>query len=353
VKGCRLGKRQRIMGLFGINNRIGIDIGAGSVKVVCLSSGRHPSLLSAALLELPLDPAGATAISAALRQLQSEKKIGRGNAVTLLPGKDLTIRSFTLPKMPLEELHEAVRWEAKRHVSYPLDTAQVEYLIVGEKQEGAVSKYDIIMIAAEQGKVHEHLVPFNEAGITVSAVDANALALRNVLRLREMPVDANALLVDMGAGKTEINIFKNGALRFSRCIESGGMDMTRAVSDARGIGLPEAEETKRGMNLLTPPEHDQSVDAARVTIDTLLMEIRRSVEYYKTTYREKDVENMILTGGVSLMPGIREYCAQSLEHTVEIDQPFSGLACKDGLLEEFGPSAPRFSAAVGLALRKA
>ena len=83
------------------------------------------------------------------------------------------------------------------------------------------------------------------------------------------------------------------------------------------------------------------------------MEIRRSVEYYKTTFREKTVESMIMTGGVSLLQGIREYCAQSLEHTVEIDQPFSSLACKDSLLEEFGPHAPRFSAAVGLALRKA
>jgi Tfp pilus assembly PilM family ATPase len=65
------------------------------------------------------------------------------------------------------------------------------------------------------------------------------------------------------------------------------------------------------------------------------------------------VESIILTGGVSLMPGIREFCTQSLEHAVEIDQPFSTLVCKSGLLEEFGPHAPRFSAAVGLALRKA
>ena len=288
-------------------------------------------------MELPLDQAGAAAVSTDLRDLQSRKKIGRRNVVTLMPGKDLTIRSLTLPKMPLDELGEAVRWEAKRHVSYPLDTAQVEYLVVGEKLEGAVSKYDIVMIVAERGKVLERLAPFDESGIKVSAVDANALALRNVFRLREMPDDVNTLVVDMGAGKTEINIFKSGALRFSRCIESGGMDMTRAVSDALGIGLPEAEEMKRSMNVLAPPEHDQAVAAVRVRLDALLMEIRRSVEYYKTTYREKGGEGAILMGGVSLMPGIQEYFSRSIEGTVEIDQPFSSLACKDSLLEEFGP----------------
>jgi len=59
--------------------------------------------------------------------------------------------------MPLAELTEAVRWEAKRHISYPVDTAQVEYLLVGEKQEGTVIKYDIVMVAAERGKLQNIL----------------------------------------------------------------------------------------------------------------------------------------------------------------------------------------------------
>lgn len=342
------------MGFFGSNDITGIDIGAGSIKVVRISQGgRRPKLLSAALVEISPDPAKATGISADLRDLQSAQKLGRGALVTLMPGKDLTIRSFTMPKMPLTELGEAMRWEAKRHVSYPLDAAQVEYLITGEKQEGIARKYDIVMIAVERKKVLERLAPLDEAGLKVSAVDANALALRNVLRLRELPVDSNTLVVDIGAAKTEINIFKSGSLRFSRCLETGGLDMTRTVAESLGLGLPEAEELKRILNLLTPAVNEQAVAAVRVRIDTLLMEIRRSVEYYKTTFREKDVEGMILTGGVSLMPGLGEYCAQALERAVEIDRPFDGLSCGKDLLEEFGPVAPRFSAAIGLALRKA
>ncbi len=341
------------MGLFGTTINTGIDIGAGSIKVVRVSPGRHPRLLSAALIELPLDQAAAASISAELRGLMSGKKIGGRNVAALMPGKDLTIRSLTLPKMPLGELSEAVRWEAKKHISYPLETAQVEYLIVGEKLEGAVNKYEVVLIVAERGKLLERLAPFDESGIKVAAVDANALALRNVFRLQTIPAEVNTLVVDLGAGKTEINIFKNGGLRFSRCIESGGMDMTRAVSDALGTGLPEAEEMKRGLNVHTAPEEDQAAAALRVRLDALLMEIRRSVEYYKTTYHEKGGERMVLTGGVSLMPGIQEYFSQSISGLVEIDQPFSRLVCKNGLLEEFGPRAPRFSASVGLALRKA
>jgi len=38
---------------------------------------------------------------------------------------------------------------------------------------------------------------------------------------------------------------------------------------------------------------------------------------------------------------------------VEKDDPFAGLACKESILREVTPLAPRFTAAVGLALRKA
>jgi type IV pilus assembly protein PilM len=339
------------MGFFS-KDITGIDIGAGSIKVVHISrSEKRPRLLSAGLIEFSPDPAQATNVGAELHHLQAGKKIG-GNVVTLMPGKDLTIRSLTLPSMPLNELREAVRWEAKRHISYPIDTAQIEYLIVDEKREGVVEKYDLVMVAAERARVLEQLMPFQEAKVKVSVVDANALALRNVLRTRELPADANTLVVDIGAGKTEINIFKGGMLRFSRCIESGGLDMTRAIADSLGIGFDEAEEKKRSLNLSSSVDQDPALAAIQPRLEGLLMEIRRSIEYYKSTFREKSVENMIVSGGVSLMSGFRDYFARSLEGTVEIDHPFDCLLCKKYLLEQFGPLGPRFSAAIGLALRK-
>lgn len=340
------------MGLFGPNDNTGIDIGAGSIKVVRIErGGKRPKLLSAGIIEFP--PAGAQdTVSTDIRQLLNERKIGAKNVITQMPGKDLTIRSFWLPKMPLEELKEAVRWEAKRHISFPIDGAIIEHLITGEKREGMTDKYEILMVAAERSTTLQHLAPFVEAQVKISAVDANALALRNVFHLLDKPADVNTVVVDIGAGKTEIDIFKGGVLRFSRCLESGGQGMTRAIADVLGIELKEAEEMKRSMNILSPSESDQAVAVVRTALDGLLMEIRRSVDYYKTTFREQHVESTRLTGGVALMRGIKEYFDQALEGTVELDAPFSGLSVRKELLEEYGSIAPRFSAAIGLALRK-
>ncbi len=339
------------MGLFGTNEMTGVDVGAGSIKVVRIKPGKRPQMLTAGMVELPTDASGVSA-GTNLRYLLSENKIGRTKVIAQMPGKDLTIRSLALPKMPHRELREAVRWEAKRHISYSLDTALVEYLITGEKREGTVDKYDILMVAAEESRIKEHLAPFSEAGIKVAAVDANALALRNVLRLREQTAMADTLVVDMGAGKTEINILKAGILRFSRCLETGGSDMTRVVADHLGIGLRDAEALKRSSDVAASTDPDKTVAVIISRLDALLMEIRRSVEYYKTAFREKGVERAIMTGGAAQMKGLPEYFSQSLGLPVELLDPFGELTCSDALREEFGPLAPRFSAAVGLALRQ-
>jgi type IV pilus assembly protein PilM len=338
------------MKLFKSNEITGIDIGAGSIKAVRIRPGKQPALTAAGMIEFPPGSERGTQ-SADLRQLLAEKKLGRGNIVTQMPGRDLTIRTLSLPKMPMEELREAVRWEAKRHISYSLDAALVEYLVLGESRNGAVVKYDILMVAAEEGRIREHLAPFDEARLKISAVDANALALRNVLRVRTEKSGA-ALVMDIGAGKTEINIFRDGNLRFSRCLETGGDDITRLIADDMAIDVQAAEELKQKTDVLAPAEEDGAVSVIAPRLDALLMEVRRSLEYYKTSFRERGVDRALLTGGSALMKGLPDYVSQALGLPAELLDPFGPLAMSNALREEFGSTATRFSAAVGLALRQ-
>ncbi len=340
------------MGFFGSNDITAVDIGAGSIKVarVANANGRRPKLLSAALFELPIEAMTNGGNGEYIAELFRNNKIKGKNIVTMVPGRHLTIRNFNLPKMPQSDLREAVRWESKRHISYPLDSAVIEYLIVGENS-GASDKYDILMVAAPRAGVLEHLKPFNDAGAAVIAVDANPLALRNVLRLAGSRNGENVLMVDMGAGKTEINIFKNGHLRFSRCLETGGIDITRAISELLGIGLQEAEEMKCKTGL-TQTSNKEIGTLIGNRVDSLWLEIERSLTYYKSAFRESQVDRAILTGGGSLMKGLVDYLSGLYKGVMEQDSPFSFLSSGKDIRTEFEAVAPRFSAAVGLALRR-
>ncbi len=164
---------------------------------------------------------------------------------------------------------------------------------------------------------------------------------------------ADVLVVDMGAGKAEINVFKTGSLRFSRCLETGGLDVTREISAGLGVTLQDAEAAKKKVDVLSSSsEHDKVFSIVKARLDTLLLEVRRSIEYYKTTFREPGVEHTILTGGGALAHGIKDYFSMQIDGNIEIDEPFSPMSFKKKAIGEFGGISPRFSTAVGLALRK-
>lgn len=336
------------MGLFGSNEITGIDVGAGGIKAVRIKPGSKPQLMSAAIIEFsPEAPREPLAVN--LRSLLSDKKIGRKNVSTLMPGRDLTIRSMSFPKMPLVELREAVRWEAKRHISYSLDAALVEYIITGEHREGMVEKYDIVMVASEESRISQYLMPFRETGIAVAVLDANALALRNALFADSGGSGEATLVVDIGAGNMEIAIFKEGSLRFSRCLETGGNDITRLLAEELNISLRDAEATKRRI-AIDPAARDKAAGAVINRLDALLMEIRRSAEYYRTSFRERGVDRAVLTGGTALMKGLPDYFSRALGIPVALFNPFAGIVGGE-LARELESLAPRFSAAVGVALR--
>ncbi|HTG02013.1 MAG TPA: type IV pilus assembly protein PilM [Nitrospirota bacterium] len=339
------------MSLFGPNEITCVDVGTGGIKAVCIKPGGRPRLTAATLVDFSPEGGPAQAASG-LRTLLSGKKIGRKNVFTVMPSRAITIRPLSLPKMPLPELREAVRWEAKRHISYALEEAFVEYIITGERQEGAVDKYDLVLVAAEQSKIRDHLRPFEEAGMSVAVVDANALVLRNSLFLQNRTAPSEILAIDIGAGNMEINIFKDGTLRFSRCLETGGNDITRLVAEHLNISMEAAEAAKRDLRIV-PASPDTTIATVTSRLDALLMEIRRSAEYYRTTCREKGVEYAVLSGGAVLMNGLPEYFSAALGLRVELWNPFEPLERNAAIDRELGAAAPRFSAAVGLALRNA
>jgi len=342
------------MGIFGTSDITGVDIGNGSIKIVRIAGGRKPRVLAAAIVEFPLDRTEAPGVSTDLRFLFSGKKFRNARVITVMPGKHLTIRSLSMPAMPPQELVEAMRWEAKRHISYPLDAAIVEYLVTGERREKPVSKFDVVLIAAERRAVLEHLAPFQEANVKVAVVDANPLAIRNVLRVRPKPDQRNVVVVDIGAGKTEIDIFQDGAPRFSRCLETGGIEMTRAIAADAGMELHDAEAKKHRVNVLAPPEQNPASAAVRSVLDTILVEVRRSIDYYQATFREQAVDRLVLTGGGALMAGMKDYVSRTINIPAELDSPFEGLAVrKNAVTQDIRALSPRFTAAIGLALRKA
>ena len=85
-----------------------------------------------------------------------------------------------------------------------------------------------------------------------------------------------------------------------------------------------------------------------------MSEIERSVDYFRSTYGDEDIKQVLIAGGGAYIPGLVADLSQRLNIPSEIINPFRKIGYNKKLmnpddLERIGPIA---SVVVGLALRR-
>ncbi len=325
-----------------------IDIGASSVKVVRLTRTRQGvKLLDIGLKELPMEQEFRQEnINAALDELIKEKK--RPKAVINFSGQAPLIRYLTLPAMPKEELAEAVKWEAKKLVSIPMEEMILDFIIAGGRQERETKRYDLILVVAERNSLREQWAMMQRAGLDIVAIDVNPLSLLNTIRMSYgKELTGNFIYIDIGAVKTDMTILKDGVLRFTRRLEMGGEQITRRLEREMGLPYEEAEKLKREKGV-GAEEGPQAI--IKNEIDRFIVEIQRSIDYYRAQFREGVFKKVILMGGGALLPGFSDYFGSYFDAEMEIDDPLAEIIGTESV-GAIRAIAPRFSSGIGLALR--
>ena len=90
-------------------------------------------------------------------------------------------------------------------------------------------------------------------------------------------------------------------------------------------------------------------------VDELVLEIRRSLNYYTTRFESDRPLHLILSGGTANLKGIAEYIELSTGFTVEINRLLLDVAKYDPSMfaeSYLNQMAPMFSVATGLSLRE-
>ncbi|MBI5747026.1 MAG: type IV pilus assembly protein PilM, partial [Nitrospirae bacterium] len=295
---------------------IGIDIGTASIKVVQLAYGSGGIVLRyAGLTELIRhdDESGDRGAVIALSDILRQGSLNKKKIAINFSGKNTLIRYLTIPKMPKEEISEAIKWESKKITPIPVEDLVIDYLIVGETEERDIKRYEIVLVAVEREAVMDQISSLKKAGLKAAAIDVNPLSVLNAIRLNYADDLAdNIVFVDIGAGKTEINISKKGILRFTRSVQIGGGDITAALSRELQLDYADAERMKKEFGMIdgssgTPDRPDNRVkDIIKNEADRLILEVQRSIDYYRAQFREGSIKKIILMGGTPIMPGFKD-----------------------------------------------
>jgi cell division protein FtsA len=198
------------------------------------------------------------------------------------------------------------------------------------------------------------------AGVETVQFVLNPLASAEVV-LSESERNMGAIVCDIGGGTTDMAIYVNGDVWHTMVLAVGGNHVTQDIAHGLRLPLNQAEEAKKmyghaiqsevGLDEIfniqpfgeeTPVRMSRKdlahIIEARVEeiFDLSLQEIKRS------GYDGLLPAGMVLTGGTSLLPGIRQLASKVLGMPVRTAQPEKLLGLADKL------NSPAYSTSVGL-----
>ncbi len=210
-----------------------------------------------------------------------------------------------------------------------------------------------------------------EVGIDIESVVFAGLAASQAV-LSETEKELGVVLVDIGAGTTDVAIWVDGALSYSSVLPVGARNVTNDIAVGLRVSLESAEKIKLQLSeksntaVPKPPDDldlsklDLPEDVSKVSRKTLvegiikprLLEIFTFVglEISKSGFGTLTPSGVVITGGGALTIGIVEACRSRLAMPCRVGNPFSHESDTriTGLIDEL--AGPAYSTVVGLVI---
>ncbi len=224
----------------------------------------------------------------------------------------------------------------------------------------------------------------SEVGIDIAALVYSGLASSEAV-LSETEKELGVVLVDIGAGTTDIAIWVDGALSYSSVLPVGARNVTNDIAVGLRVSLESAEKIKLHLSEKAKPKfafdsddleeiekkevkNTDELDISHLGLPEELRKISRKtlvegiikprlseiftfigLEIQKSGFGGMTPSGVVITGGGSLTVGILEASRSRLAMPCRVGSAFSQPIVKlSGLIDEI--NSPQFSAASGLVL---
>ncbi len=335
---------------------VGLDVGSKTIKIVELSKeGDSWKLLASGIAGFNGQrPANAndekelTEIAAAVKKLYSEAGVSGKEVSIALPEAQVFTRTVKFPLLTDQEIESAIKWEAEQYIPIPLNEAIIQHQIFERREQASPPEVIVLLVASPRALVEKYVKVVQLAGLNPVGVETELLSMSRSLA----PAKGVAMLVDFGAGSTDIAITKDGKLAFSRSIPTAGEAFTRAVSQTLGVAYQQAEEYKKAYGLTEGQLEGKIRGALNPVFGMVSDEIKKAIHYYQTEEKGDVPGSVIIAGGTAGMPQVISSLSKLLGMEVVIGNPFANIIVDPDVAKSIIPYAPLYSIAVGLAKRE-
>lgn len=218
-----------------------------------------------------------------------------------------------VPNVPSAEYKEALRWQLKDIVDYPLDDITLDiFAPAGAKIEETKKIYVVIAQTSFLRKVSDLL---SENFLNLVAIDIREFALRNLVSA--LIKNGNSLIGCVCLSETlHFMIVMGGKIYFTRGI---------------------------------PLDHSKLNDAA-TAMQYLMMELHRSVDYFEAEFRQSIPPRFFVGSTVAMTPEVLKTVVSNFAGEAEIINLAKVIKIKDSLKDII--AQPEYSPVLGAALRQ-
>jgi len=336
-------------------DHVGIDFGTHSVKAVELSniSTSKPRLVNLGSQETPKgainseDKMDQKRLADSLKKLYDASGIKNKKVVMALPEFSVFTRFLELPGVKKEELKDTIYYEAKQYIHLPLNEVQLDYVPIGFNTEKNAPR--VLVVAAAKKVIDIYVNIATEANLDLLGIETESVAMGRAMYRSTNKKDL--VILDFGANNTDMSIISEGYLVFSQSIAIGSDSLTQSIMNKFNFENARAEQFKRNYGLTPNVLEDKISKVLAPVMDSIIVEVRRGVEFYKSRTLSLAPVDYLLSGDGALLPGLTEYVAKSLNVKASLAMPWNNIVIDPKFNDIAMKGAPSYSVAIGLSLK--
>lgn len=321
---------------------VGIDIGTskvctvvgevnnfGQIEIVCNTSYKCSGLKKGKIIN---EEDISLSIAKTIKDAEDETNLKINSAYVTIPGKYITIVQNSITKevkdkyagISVRDVQSAIMQvkdieipDGKILIDIVPDKIVLENGTVVTDPVGNLSSSFTIsaqVILAEKDYIRQLNSVFKKAGLEIDGIVPITLAERNLI-LDKNELHDNVMLLDIGAGNTDIGVFEGSSFIYTNSIPVGGDNITSDIALVLNISEEEADKLKRqyGLALKSFIDNDNDIilntskddNKNRIIKSSELIEIieARIEEIFSIVNRDimnqgvkQKINNVILTG---------------------------------------------------------
>ena len=353
------------------DSAVGIDIGSSAIKIVeikkkkgkavletygSISLGSYGDVDIGRVTNLPTEK-----IVEALKEVLKQSGVVTASAALSIPVQSSLIFTIELPAQVKEsEISSIVSTEARKYIPVPITEVTLDYFLLPQKEpsfeeennpENSLSqteKNEVLVVAIQNDAVSKYRTIVSQAQLEAGFFEIEIFSSIRANLEHELSL---VLLMDFGASHTKLSLVEFGMVKGFHTINRGSSDISDSISKALSIPFAKAEQMKKDFGLFENPEEKGLAEIIKVHMDYIFSETNNVLLGYEKKYG-RAVSKVILSGGGSLLKGLKETAENNFHAEVEIGHPFSKVAAPEFLEKVFETGGPDFAVSLGLALRK-